>query len=101
MVEMGTKFPDKNDCSIKKSNRAVNILIFEKTNIKWELNHTWFGMVFEIIKIKQTPNIFSQLSQLRPYKLIQPYDRCGLSLFGLSLCGLTQIRPYIKWMFRP
>jgi hypothetical protein len=26
-----------------------------------------------------------------PYKLIWPYDRCGL----------TQIRPYIKWMFRP
>ena len=26
-----------------------------------------------------------------PYKLIRPYDRCGL----------TQIRPYIKWMFRP
>jgi hypothetical protein len=90
VVEMGTKFPDKNDCSIKKSNRAVNILIFEKTNIKWELNHTWFGMVFEIIKIKQTPNIFFQLSQLRPYKLMR-----------LSLCGLTQIRPYIKWMFQP
>jgi hypothetical protein len=31
-----------------------------------------------------------------PYKLIRPYDRCGLSWFGL-----TQIRPYIKWMFRP
>ena len=26
-----------------------------------------------------------------PYKLIRPCDRCGL----------TQIRPYIKWMFRP
>ena len=30
-----------------------------------------------------------------PYKLMRPYDR-----FGLSLCCLTQIRPYIKWMFR-
>ena len=36
-----------------------------------------------------------------PYKLMRPYDGCGLILFCLSLCGLTQIRPYIKWMFRP
>jgi hypothetical protein len=27
----------------------------------------------------------------RPYKLIRPYNRYSL----------TQIRPYIKWMFRP
>ena len=33
----------------------------------------------------------SLLDVVEPYKLIRPYDRCGL----------TQIRPYIKWMFRP
>ena len=34
-----------------------------------------------------------------PYKLIRPYDRCSLSWCGLIiyLCGLQQIRPYMKW----
>jgi len=36
-----------------------------------------------------------------PYKLIRPYDRCGLISNGCSgliyLCGLRQMRPYIKW----
>ena len=38
---------------------------------------------------------------ITPYKLFRPYDRFGRSWFGLSWCGLTQIRPYIKLMFRP
>jgi hypothetical protein len=35
------------------------------------------------------------------YKLFRPYGRFGRSWFGLSWCGLTQIRPYLKLMFRP
>jgi hypothetical protein len=38
---------------------------------------------------------------VKPYKLFRPYDRFGRSWFSLSWCGLTQIRPYIKLMFRP
>ena len=44
-----------------------------------------------VIRIRKSKHRQHNGQNKKPYKLIRPYDRCGL----------TQIRPYIKWMFRP